>query len=202
MSRLSKTMTLDAFDKGYWYAHELKTFAQELGILNCHRERKDQLEKVIRHFLRTGEIIKITKPSTGQPASKDLEDGLRMSLQIQNYKGNKETKAFILREAQSIEAKIKIKSGVWYRLNRWREEQLEKANPITYGDLVSQFIALNKVEKFDRIPVVRYINFISDYLANEKNSTHTQATQAWKQLKELDIIKDYFAWKAYLASSQ
>jgi hypothetical protein len=43
----------------------------------------------------------------------------------------------------------------------------------------------------------RYINFVSDFLTGEKNSTREQAVNAWRQLKKLDIPKNYRAWKKY-----
>ena len=70
---------------------------------------------------------------------------------------------------------------------------------ITYGDLVKQFIKLNQTEGgFPKVPVGRYINFVADYLANEKNSTREQAVKEWKQLKKSDIVKNYKSWKKYM----
>lgn len=69
---------------------------------------------------------------------------------------------------------------------------------ITYGHLIEQFIKLNQTEgSFKKIPVGRYINFVSDYLTNEKNSTREQAINEWKKLKKLDVTKDYKSWKKY-----
>ena len=59
---------------------------------------------------------------------------------------------------------VREKSGVWYRLNRWREEQITSGEHPTYGDLVRQYIALNKMQRFERIPHGRYINFVADFL--------------------------------------
>src|SRR5690606_15135872 len=98
-------------------------------------------------------------------------------------------------EAQKIEPGLIIKSGVWYRLNRWRDEQITNDKKITYGDLVKQFIKLNQTDKFEKVAVGRYINFLSDFLANEKGTTRQQAISEWKRLKTLDIEKDYRSWK-------
>ena len=43
-SKLSKNMTVADFDKGYWYAAEIKEFAQKIGILHSSKLRKDELE--------------------------------------------------------------------------------------------------------------------------------------------------------------
>jgi hypothetical protein len=49
--RLSKTMTVRQFDHGYWYATDIKKFAQALGLPSAGKLRKDELEKAIRHYL-------------------------------------------------------------------------------------------------------------------------------------------------------
>jgi hypothetical protein len=98
---------------------------------------------------------------------------------------------------------LKRKSGARYLLNRWREDQIRRGTGITYGDLVKKYVELNLVEgRFAPIPTARYINFLSDYLAAEKNATRGQAIRAWKNLKKLDIPKTYKDWKRYAKSSR
>ena len=89
---------------------------------------------------------------------------------------------------------MREKSGVWYRLNRWREAEVAK-RAVTYGELVDQYVALNNVERFPRIPYPCYINFLADYLEGEKDATHKDARAAWRTLKVLDAPKTYKAWK-------
>ena len=89
---------------------------------------------------------------------------------------------------------VREKSGVWYRLNRWREEQITSRKHPTYGDLVRQYIALNRMERFEKIPYRCYINFLSEFLAAEKGVTRSEAIAAWSELKELDVPKDYASW--------
>ena len=86
---------------------------------------------------------------------------------------------------------IREKSGVWYRLNRWREEQITGGKHATYGDLVRQYIILNKMQRFDRISHGHYINFVADFLEADKSATRTDAIAAWTELKKLDVPKDY-----------
>lgn len=194
--KLSKSMSESDFDNGYWYAFEIKAFAKEIGIQLAVKLRKDELEKLIKIFLRTGKIEKPTRKNISKSKIKDLEKGLSLNLPIENYTSNRITKDFILKEALKIAPNLKRKSGVSYRLNRWREEQINKGRKITYGDLVRQYVKLNQVEgKFEKVPVVRYINFLSEYLAKEKNSSRKQAIAAWNELKKLNIPKTYEAWK-------
>ena len=49
-------MTLTKFDNGYWYATELKEFAEAIGIPSAAKLRKDELEKAIKLYLATGKI--------------------------------------------------------------------------------------------------------------------------------------------------
>jgi len=195
-SKLSKNMTVAEFVNGYWYATEIKDFAQTIGIPHSNKLRKDELEKSVKLFLETGKVVLPTKRSLVKSGIKDIEKGLGLDLPIVHYTSNRETKDFIVREAQRIAPGLKRKSGARYRLNRWREEQLTKGRKITYGDLVKQYVELNQGEEpFERIPIDCYINFLSDFLSTEKNGTREDAIAAWKQLKRMDAPKNYQAWK-------
>src|SRR6266851_5227912 len=46
-------MTSAQFDNGYWYATELKDFAERIGIPSARKLRKDELERPIKVFLQT-----------------------------------------------------------------------------------------------------------------------------------------------------
>jgi hypothetical protein len=188
-------MTLTQFEHGYWYAAELKEFAQTVGIPFANKLRKDEIETAIKHLLKTGKIKSPTKRSLSTSGPKDVELGLSLDLPVVVYTNDKETKAFLDREAQKLVPGLKRKSGVRYRFNRWREEQLVKRVKLTYGDLVKEYIRLNQTgEPFARIPIDCYINFVSDFLATEKGATRKQAMQAWEQLKTLDTPKNYRSW--------
>ncbi len=189
------SMTWAQFDNGYWYTTELKEFAETIGIPSASKLRKDELEKAIKLFLETGKIKSPTKRSLSTSGPKDVERGLSLDLPVVVYTNDKETKTFLEREAQRLAPGLKRKSGVLYRLNRWREEQLIKGVKLTYGDLVEEYIRLNQTkEPFAQIPHGRYINFISDFLAAEKGATRDQAMRAWEKLKALDVPKNYRSW--------
>lgn len=191
-------MTEDQFDNGYWYAVEIKAFADEIGIPWASKLRKDELENLIKHFLRTGEAKSPTRKNLSKSADRDIEKGLHLKLPVVSYTSNRETKDFIVKEALKIAPNLKRKSGARYRLNRWREGQIDKGIKITYADLVNQYVKLNQLEgSFPQAASGRYINFISDFLAGEPKSTREEAINAWRQLKKLDIPKDYRAWKKY-----
>lgn len=117
-------MTVTQFDNGYWYATELKEFAETIGIPSASKLRKDELEKAIKQFLRTGKIESPTARDLSTPRIKDVQRGLSLNLPVVVYTNDKETKSFLEREALKLAPGLKRRSGARYRLNRWREEQL------------------------------------------------------------------------------
>jgi len=196
---LSPTMTPRDFENGYWYLGELKNFAERIGIPAAKKLRKDELEKAIVVFLRTGKAALPTKRSLRKTGVNDVERGLSLKRRIENYTSNRETKDFIIEQARLMAPEVRGKSGVWYRLNRWREEQVTGGKHPTYGDLVRQYIALNKMERFEKIPYRCYINFVADFLAGERGA-RSEAIAAWTALKALDVPKDYASWVKARAS--
>lgn len=197
-------MTVKQFDNGYWYATEIKAFADEIGIPAVSRLRKDELEDLIKHFLRTGQIKTSARKTLSKSGVRDVEKGLTLKLPVVNYTNDRETKDFIVREALKIAPKLKRKSGARYRLNRWREQQIDNGIKITYRDVVREYVRLNQVEgSFPQVqvPSGRYVYFLSDFLSGEKNATRAQALTAWKQLKKADIPKNYREWKKKFGKS-
>jgi hypothetical protein len=194
VNALSPTMTVREFEHGYWYREQLKDFAERIGIPAATKLRKDELERAIVVFLRTGDAALPTQRSLRRTGLKDVERGLHLKLRIENYTSNRETKGFISEQGRRMAPAVRQKSGVWYRLNRWREEQITSGARPTYGDLVRQYIALNKMERFERIPIRCYNYFVADFLAADKKATREEIIAAWNELKKLDVPKDYASW--------
>jgi len=192
--KLSPTMTLREFENGYWYVEELRDFAGALGVPGAKRLRKDEIERAIVSFLQTGIVSSPTRRALRKTGVKDIEHGLTPDLRIEHYTSNRQTKDFIRRQARKAAPEVREKSGVWYRLNRWREEQITSGNQITYGDLVQRYVALNRLERFEKVPHDRYINFVAEFLAAEKRATRADAIAAWEELKLMDAPKNYSAW--------
>lgn len=186
-------MTVREFENGYWYADELRDFGTRIGIPEASRLRKDELERAIVAFLLTGAIKLPTKRALRKTGMKDLERGLTLSLRIEHYTSNRQTKDFIVQQARKAAPEVREKPGVWYRLNRWREEQVTQGKHPTYGDLVRHYIALNKMERFEKVAHGRYINFVAEFLAAEKG-TRADAIAAWTELKAMDVPKSYASW--------
>jgi hypothetical protein len=192
MDKIIKLSEQEFINK-YWYASELKELAKSLGILKAEKLRKDELEEIILKYLKTGRINIPIKKRLNYKSN--VEDILRLNTIIKNYKNNKKTWVFIIREIRKLQPDFKDKSGAKYWLNRWREEEIQKGNAITYGDLVNEYIRLNNIDRLPQIPSAKFNNFISDYLKNEKGKTRTDAIKAWEELKKRNIPKDYNSWK-------
>src|SRR5437588_8465755 len=156
--KLSTSMTLTQFDNGYWYTTELKDFAKTIGIPFAKRLRKDELEDCIKLLLKTGKIESANKRRFTIPGPKDVDVGLSLDLPVAVYTNDKRTKDFLGEEAQKIAPGLKRKSGARYRLNRWREGQLNQGVRITYRDLVREYVRLNQTNgPFAQVPHVRYV---------------------------------------------
>src|SRR5215208_6534 len=93
---LSPTITLRDFENGYWYLDQLKKFGERIGIPAAKRLRKDELEKAIVAFLRTGKAASATHRSLRKTGVKDVKLGLNLKLRIANYTSDRETKGFIV----------------------------------------------------------------------------------------------------------
>lgn len=200
--KLSASMSLRQFCNGYWYVTDLKRFARHLGIPTAVRLRKDELERAIEGFLRTETIIQPTRSGRSARGARDVDGGLRIDRRVAAYTNDGETKAFLCREARRLWPKFKHRSGASYRLNRWREDQLGRGVPLTYGDLVREYVRLcQSVDPFARVPHGRYINFVSDFLADQPAATRATAIQAWHVLKTLNKAKTYAGWIEHQAES-
>jgi len=195
VTKLSTSMTITQFDHGYWYAVDLKHFATELGIRSASGLRKGELEQAIKVFLRTGAIVQPTRRTPSASTAKDVERGLHLDLRVVRYTNDRETKQFIEREARKLVPGLRRRSGVRYRLNRWREAQILNGVRLRYRDLVHEYVRLNQsTDRFARVPHGRYINFMSDFLAARNGATKEQAIKAWAMLKRMDVPKTYSAW--------
>src|SRR5262245_55040689 len=126
-------MSIEQFDNGYWYATELKAFADKLGVPHAGQLRKNELETAVKQVLRTGEV----RAAPGRPrpvGARDVERGLALDLPVVVYTNDKVTKDFLELEAAKMSPGYKRRSGARYRLNRWREERLARGVAITYRD--------------------------------------------------------------------
>ena len=197
---LSEQMTPEAFDKRYWYVDQLKVFADQIGIPQAFKFRKDELETHIRHYLQTGQVPQILpKRMQAQQAAKDSDYDITSDTVVVNFTNDQKTKQFIDNEAKRRAPELKKKSGDRYWLNRWREEQIEQGKTITYGDLVDHLIELRQQPgRLPPIPSTKFNNFVSEYLAANPDASRETAIHAWQQLKKWPVEKTYQAYVDYI----
>jgi hypothetical protein len=171
--KLSTSMTETEFDNGYWYANDLKKFAEQVGVPSARRLLKDELEQAVKHFLRTGAATSFARRTLSKSGPRDVDLGLRFDLPVVHYTSNRQTKDFIELEGAKLEPGFTRKSGTRYLLNGWREEQLRRGHKITYGDLVRQAIALNRTKDGPLcVEHARYINFIFRFHEGQQTGAH------------------------------
>ena len=194
---LSLQLSAQTFTEHYWYAGELKQFAKSLGIAGASSLRKDELEKHI--LARLDKVADASPPPLPQPRKKhspSQRDDLHPDNRVRHYVSNRVTKDFILREAHRRCPDLPKKSGVWYWINRWREEQTSEERDFSYGDLIDEFVRLSTQEgRLPQIPSARFNNFISDFIAAGEGSRE-EACAAWEDLKRENAPKTYSAWTA------
>ena len=195
-SILHKNMSISEFVNGYWYVAELKKFAKELGVQNTSKLRKDELEPIIKRYLKTGNLKQPNRKNLVTNTPKDSDIGLTLNLIVNHFTNNTETWDFLEKEAKTISPRFKRKSGTKYRLNRWRDEQITKGNSITYGDLAKKYVEINdSKEPMKRIAGTYYMYFLEDYMKNTPNATREEGIKAWHELKEMNIPKTYQEWE-------
>jgi hypothetical protein len=193
---LSPSMTVTEFRHRYWYAAELKSFAAKIGVPHASQLRKDELEAAIVSFLVSGKPVLPRRSVRPAAPVKDVEHGLRLKLPVVVYTNDAETKEFLERESRRLSPQHRQRSGSRYRLNRWREQRIAAGVKITYGDLVREYVRLNRPDvAHERAPQVRYINFLSDFFKAEKHARRADGMRAWAEVKKLDGPKTYQAWK-------
>jgi hypothetical protein len=193
---LSPSMSLTEFGNGYWYAAELKAFAVQIGVRHASKLRKDELEAAIRGFLVSGKLVQPRRSVRPAGPVKDVERGLSLKLPVRAYTNDAETKEFLERESRRLSPEHNQRSGSRYRLNRWREQQITAGVKITYGDLVREYVRLNRPDvAHERAPQVCYVNFLSDFFTAEKDAVRADGLRAWTEVKKLEGPKTYEAWK-------
>jgi hypothetical protein len=73
---------------------------------------------------------------------------------------------------------------------------LEAGQQITYGDLVREYVRLNRPEVVhEKAPRGFYVVFLSDFFASEKDAVRADGLRAWAEVKKLDGPNTYTVWK-------
>jgi hypothetical protein len=96
---------------------------------------------------------------------KDAERGLNLKLRIENYTSNRETKDFIVEQAHLMAPQVRA----------GEKEEITSSRHPTYGDLVRQYIALNKMKRFEKIPTV------ATSTSSPSSSQRRRGRRVWRQ---------------------
>ena len=196
LRRLYNNMSVEEFEKGYFYAAELKAFAKKLGI-DVGTLRKNEVESHIKAHLSSNTDTPLPK-SVSNRKTNGNRDRLLPDSYIVNYVSDKKTKAFLMQEVSKRDPSIKNKSGQWYWLNDWRKEQIRSNRKITYLALIDRLYELMTNEgRLPRIPSTRFNNFITDFLADPENdgATRQEAFDERERLKKMPVQKNYKEYK-------
>jgi len=102
-AKLSSCMTEREFDNGYWYADDLKKFAEKIGVPSARLLRKDELEQAVKYFLQTGNAKSFARRTLTKFGPRDVDLGLRLDLPVVHYTSNRQTKDFIELEGAKLE---------------------------------------------------------------------------------------------------
>jgi hypothetical protein len=194
MPKLRRNMSVQEFDDNYFYLNDLTKFAASLGI-PTGGQRKLELEAAIRMYLTTGRI----DGAKSKRSARGARDLLGPDVIIMNYVDDGSTKQYLLGEVRKMNPALAAKSGQWYWINDWRREQKSKGKQITYGNLAQRLRELMSAKgRLPQIPSARYNNFVTDYLADGKNTGKSKknAIDAWYVIKETPGPKTYAAYCA------
>ncbi len=192
--QLRRSMSVEEFDDGYFYAAELKAFARDIGI-TVGNFRKNELENLIREFLATG-VVPDRKPVLPRKSGQQ-RDTLRADERVVNYVGDSKTKAFLLERVKLRTPGLRNKSGQWYWLNDWRRQQQETGRNFTYQDIADHLHALMSTKgRLPQIPSARLNNFITDFRADPANGgvSRAEMLKAWEVLKRRPGPNTYEAY--------
>lgn len=92
---LSPTMSVEQFDNGYWYATEVRSFAKSIGIPRVSALRKDELEDLIKHFLRTGKVKVSARRIRAPLKTADSARPITRRRRVVHYKNDRATRDFL-----------------------------------------------------------------------------------------------------------
>ena len=151
-------MSVENFDNGYWYARVLREFARFIGKRGASALRRTNSKLGSDTPQLTDRSAGLNSKLPGEVGPRDVDTGLAPIFRLTTNPSNAVTKALVLKEAPKIAPDIRKKPGVSYRLNRWREEQLATGRATTYEDLVREFVSLNDLDVFEKVPHGRFVN--------------------------------------------
>lgn len=181
---LTKDMNAEIFKDFYWLKEELQSFCRANGISVAGS--KTEISSRIETFLRTGEILKPSKPSKVNKAE-NPHVALSLDTVITEQHRCSQNVRFFLKTvipnfhfSTYIQNYFKNNAGKTYRdvVDAWYEEEERKKDPSYKKNIAPQF---------------EYNQFIRDFFADPKNQGKSRevAIKAWTEIKRLPGSNKY-----------
>lgn len=180
-------MPLEDFRDLYWLKEELVSFARRLGLRTSGSKPELTLRIEERLGGQSPSGAAEGSPATARPsqsAARDSDQQLSRSTPVVNYKSDAETRAF-------FQQQIGPAFHFTYHLNQFRLARTRAGEPLTYGDLIDEWLAERDRRSAPdyKAPIAshgKYNRFIRDYFADPKNRGRSlqDAAVAWNQVKK------------------
>jgi hypothetical protein len=96
-------MTETEFDNGYWYANDLKKFAEQVGSLRRGACERASWSRRLSISCVLGAATSFARRTLTKSGPRDVDLGLRFDLPVVHYASNRQTKDFIELEGAKLE---------------------------------------------------------------------------------------------------
>jgi hypothetical protein len=192
--KLTKNIDIKTFLDYYWLKSELIQFCK-IYKLNTTGNKFDLLKRV-QYFIETGNKNKTISKTNSLKYKQDSLNKLDKNSLVLNYKNDKKTREFFIKEI-----------GSHFRFNDYlrsfNNRIIDINNKITYGDLIQGWITYENEKKSLNIEKVigkqfEYNQFMRDFFKNEKGKNRQEAIEAWNFVKSLPGKRDYDSYKKKL----
>jgi SAP domain-containing new25/Domain of unknown function (DUF6434) len=187
---LTPRTSLRDFRNFYWYLDELVEFCRQHGLPTTGQKR--EIVARIESFLKTGKVAAAPKPR--KPTKRRGPITMRTRV-TEAFKSDAETREF-----------FKTAIGPHFHftavLQQFRRDKQRDGVPITYGDLVREWLAERerRKDKNYKSPLQRsweYNRFVRDFLADKtrnKGKGIAGAARAWNAIRIHNGPRSYFEY--------
>jgi hypothetical protein len=170
---------LDDFHNFYWYLNELVTFCRQHGLSTAGQ--KQDIVARIESFLKTGKAAKAPKARKPTERRGPITKRTRVT---EAFKSDDETREF-------FKSVIGPHFHFTAQMQQWRKDKQRAGVPITYGDLVREWLdeKERRKDKKYRSPLQRtweYNRFVRDFLADKSRNEGegiAGAARAWNEIR-------------------
>lgn len=179
--KLSKELTPNEFKSFYYLKSELIDFCKELGIF--HSGNKQDLEKRIILFFKTGEISKENNQSNSKTTHQKTQNNFD---NISQFLSTKISENYVCSETDRKFFKQVIGKSFSFKVEfqNWLKNNSGK----TYGDAVTEYKKIIEQKKQNKSKIgeqFQYNTYIRDFFEDNKDKTFSDAIKCWNYKKQL-----------------